>query len=593
MPFDGITAHAMAKELNRLLLGGRIGKIQQPSRETILLQVRAGGENHRLLICCGGSDARIQITADDAPDNPASPPMFCMFLRKHLSGGLIRSVVCPGFERILQMEIEVEDELGDRSLKKLVVEIMGRQSNIILLNRNDIILDAARHVGNEISRVREVLPAHPYELPPAQNKLDPSGVETPAQAIAAISGSGKKLSAALLDQLRGFSPVLCREVCHMAGLDSDSAADSLPPEAMRHLQIALSSLRDQLNADAFSPCTLSAPDSGKIIDYHAWTLASAGTVTAYPLLGQALDAFHGNRDRLARLSGRRAELAKTVSSNLDKVQRRLAQQHATLDENADNAKWQKYGELVTANIYALKEGMEKATVQDYYSATGETIDIPLDVNLNPQKNAQRFFRRYQKAKAACRYAESQLEGLMSEAAYLESLLYALDNAVENQDFQEIREEMISQAYLKPPVRKLGKGGRPKPVGKAGNPLPAEPLRVLSRDGLEIYIGRNNRQNDRLTLKMARAEDMWFHIKNFSGSHVVVRTGGKPVPDATMEEAASYAAWYSKARQAPKAEVDCTAVRNVKKPAGGKPGMVIYVNYKTIVAVPKEIGLGKQ
>ena len=577
----------MARELDRMLLGGRIGKIQQPTRETLLLQIRAGGENHRLLICCGGSDARIHLTADEGAENPASPPMFCMFLRKHLGGGLIRSVTCQDYERIIQMEIEVEDELGDRSLKKLVVEVMGRQSNIILINRNDVILDAARHVGNDISRVREVLPAHPYELPPAQNKMDPSAGETPALATAAVSASGKKLAAALLDQLRGFSPVLCREVCHMAGLDADMAADTLSPEALHRLETALSSLRDQLEADSFSPCTIAAQDTGRLVDYHAWTLASAGTVTGYPLLSQALDAFHGNRDKLARLSGKRAELSKTVAGNLDKVQRRLSQQQTILSENAGNAQLQKFGELLTANIHALKEGPDKATVLDYYSENGDMIDIPLDPNLNPQKNAQRYFRRYQKAKTACRYAESQLEGLMAEASYLESLLYALENAVEPAEFQEIREEMIAQGYLKPPVRKLGKGGRAKPIGKSGNPPPAEPLCVLSKDGMEIFIGRNNRQNDRLTLKMARAEDLWFHIKNFSGSHVVIRTGGKPVPDSTLEEAASYAAWYSKARQAPKAEVDYTAVRNVKKPAGGKPGMVIYVNFKTIVAVPTE------
>ncbi len=585
MPFDGIVAHAIARELERMLLGGRIGKIQQPSRETLVMQIRAGGENHRLLLCCGGADARIHLTADDGAENPATPPMFCMLLRKHLGGGIIRSIQCPAFERILMLEIEVEDELGDRSLKKLVIEVMGRHSNIMLLNRDDIILDAARHVDIDISRVREVLPAHPYVLPPAQNKLDPSDCATPALAAANTALSEKKLTAALLEQVRGFSPILCREVCRMANVDEDRAGSGLTEEERLRLEKALSILREHLSEGVFAPCTVLDPISGRVLDYHAWTISATGRTKSYPLLGQALDAFHGERDKTSRLSAKRADLSKTVSLNLDHVQHRLAAQYDTLAENADFAKLQRYGELITANIYALREGMEIADVSDYYTEAGDMVSIPLDPFLSPQKNAQRYFRRFQKAKSACRYAESQLEGLTAEAAYLESLSYAIENAVEPAEFQEIREEMIAQAYLKPPARRLGKGGRAKPVGKTGNPPPAEPLQVVSQDGFEIFIGRNNRQNDRLTLKIARAEDIWFHIKHFSGSHVVIRTGGKPVPDRTLTEAAGYAAWFSKARQATKAEVDTTTIRNVRKPAGGKPGMVIYVHYQTITAVP--------
>ncbi len=585
MPFDGIVAHAMARELERMLLGGRIGKIQQPSRETIIMQVRAGGENRRLLLCCGGADARIHLTADDGAENPAAPPMFCMLLRKHLGGGIIRRLTCPAFERILMLEVEVEDELGDRSLKKLVIEVMGRHSNIMLLNRDDVILDAARHVDIDISRVREVLPAHPYVLPPAQNTLGPSGASTPGVAAEGASISDKKLSAALLEQMRGFSPVLCREVCRTANLDEDRAASGMTDMERLRLEKALSGLQEQLAEDEFTPCTISDPISGRVLDYHAWTLSAAGRTKPYQLLGQALDAFHGERDKASRLSAKRADLSKTVSLNLDHVQKRLSIQRDTLAVHADFAKLQRYGELITANIYALREGMTAADVSDYYTDTGENVSIPLDQYLSPQKNAQRYFRRYQKAKSACRYAESQLDGLTAEAAYLESLSYAVENAVEPAEFQEIREEMIAQGYLKPPARKLGKGGRAKPAGKISSPLPAEPLRIVSQDGFEIFIGRNNRQNDRLTLKMARAEDLWFHIKHFSGSHVVIRTGGKPVPDRTLAEAAGYAAWFSKARQATKAEVDTTTIRNVRKPAGGKPGMVIYVNYQTISAVP--------
>ena len=407
MPFDGIVAHAAALELNKTLSGGRIGKITMPNRETVLIGVRAGGENHRLLACCGGADARLQLTQEEAPENPAAPPMFCMLLRKHISGGIIRRVACPGFERILIIEIETEDELGDRTLKKLVVEVMGRHSNIILLNRDDIILDAARHVDEDISRVREILPARPYCLPPAQDKLDPSHPDTPALVVEAAAASGKKLTGVLLDRLRGFSPVLCREICHLARIDGDRAASSLGAGELAQLESVLAAHATRLERGEFAPCTVSDPTSGRTADYHAWQLTESGAPIVQATLGAAMDAFFGERDRAARLATRRAELARTVSGNLEKVHRRLAIQQATLDEHAGFEKLMRYGELLTSNIHALAEGMESATVLDWYSETGDMAVIPLDPSLSPQRNAQRYFRRYQKAKAACRYAESQ------------------------------------------------------------------------------------------------------------------------------------------------------------------------------------------
>ena len=587
MPFDGIVAHAVAEDLHRLLVGGRIGKIQQPNRETVFAQVRAGGENHRLLLCCAGHEARVQLTRSEDRDFPATPPMFCMLLRKHLTGGILRRITCPERERVVILEVETEDELGDRSLKKLVIEVMGRHSNIILLNRDDVILDAARHVDAEISRVREILPARHYEAPPAQEKLDPLAPDTAARVAVQLTTTDKKLSGMLLAQIRGFSPILCREVCHLAGLDEDRTATSLQPEERMRVTAVLETLRQRILSHDYAPCTITDPLSGRALDFHVLPLTAAGNPTLHATVGDAMDAFFGARDRRAKLANRRAELAKTVNNNLSKVQKKLTQQLSILSQNADFDRLRHFGELLTGNIHALSEGMEAAVVVDWLSETGATIRIPLDPNLTPQRNAQRYFRRYQKAKSACRYAESQLDGLRSESNYLESLLYGIENADNPGDFEEIREEMRSQGYLKAPVRKLGKGGRPKPVARGGNPAPAEPLEILSQDGFPILIGRNNRQNDRLTLKLARAEDLWFHIKHFSGSHVVIKTAGNPVPAATIEEAAAYAAWYSKARNSTKAEVDYTFIRHVKKPSGGKPGMVIYVQYQTVVIAPRE------
>ncbi len=600
MPFDGIVSHAIAEELHTLLVDGRIGKIQQPNRETIIIPVRAGGQNHRLLLSRSGSDARIHITSDYGADNPASPPMFCMLLRKHIGGGIIQKIVCPDLERIVMIDIETEDELGDRSVKKLVVEIMGRHSNIILLNKDDIILDSSKHVDIDMSRVREVLPAHPYISPPAQNKLSLKDSTTPQCVVDAVIASEKKTSGILLDTLRGFSPILCKQVCFLSNIDFDKAGHLLNDTEKKQLLTILNELHHKLKNNNFNPCTVLDLSTNRVKDYHCWPLTVSENLQTFETLSEALDYFYAERDIHARLAVKRADLSKIISLNLTRVQKRLQTQLDTLSINKDFQLLQKYGELITANIYALKEGITTATVLDYYSEDGTMIDINMDPMLAPQRNASLYFKKYQKAKTACKYAESQLESLQSEVSYLESLLYAIENAETAKDFQEIRDEIVAGEYINEQskkmlkYKKLGKMSksaqnmRPNQKKKSsGNPAPAEPLMVYSKDGFEIFVGRNNRQNDRLTLKMSKSEDLWFHIKHFSGSHVVIRTEGKPVPVSTIEEAASYAVWHSKAKQSAKAEVDYTQIKNVKKPSGGKPGMVIYVNYETLLASPVE------
>jgi len=600
MPFDGIVSHAIAEELHVQLFDGRIGKIQQPSRETILIPVRAGGQNHRLLLSRSGSDARIHITSDYGADNPASPPMFCMLLRKHIGGGKIQKIYCPDLERVVIIEIETEDELGDRSVKKLIVEIMGRHSNIILLNKDDIIIDSSKHVDIDISRVREILPAHPYIVPPAQNKLSLQVLTTPQLVVEAVISSEKKISGILLDKLRGFSPILCKQVCFLANIDFDKAGYLLSMGEQKQIRSVLHQLQQQLQNNSFSPCTVIDISSDREKDYHSWPLTVSETIHSFDTMSEALDHFYAERDIHARLAAKRADLSKMITLNLTRVQKRLQTQIDTLSNNNEFHLLQKYGELITANIYALKEGMSTARVLDYYSEEGTMIEITMDPMLTPQKNAGLYFKKYQKAKTACKYAESQLESLQSEVSYLESLLYAIENAESAKDFQEIRDEIVSGEYITEKsskslkYKKLGKMSKSaqnvRPTQKknsSGNPAPAEPLMVRSKDGFEIFVGRNNRQNDRLTLKMSKSEDLWFHIKNFSGSHVVIRTEGKQVPDTTIEEAASYAVWHSKAKQSAKAEVDYTQIKNVKKPSGGKPGMVIYVHYETMLAAPIE------
>lgn len=578
MPFDGILTKYMAGELNEKLGGGRIGKIYHLNKDSILLLVRAGGENHKLLVTSNPASPRIHLT-EKSYDTPENPTMFCMLLRKHLTGGLIRSFSTQGFERIMTMEAECTDELGDRSLKKLVIEIMGRHSNILLLNKDDKIHDVIKHVDQEVNRVRELLPARTYILPPAQNKLNAALVETQEVLRNEAPSCGRKTESFLLDRLQGFSPVLCREVCHRAGIDEGKPASELTPEETDLLITALSGLMQELDTAKSRPCVVfSGPDKAKAADFHCLDLLQYADKTPYASVSQTLDAFYAAKSNREFHSQRVNDLIRVVGRHLEKCEKRLAINLQTYEENKTFENVRKQGELITANIHALSKGMESARVFDYYSEAGEYADIPLNKLKSPQENAQIYFKKYNKARNAFAYAEKELETLKTEAAYLENVLFALETAEGTEQLLEIRQELLEQGYLKaPPVK-----GKPKKTP----PVKALPEKYVSADGFDIFVGKNNLQNDRLTLKTSRQEDIWFHVKNYSGSHVVIRAEGKDVPDTTLLEAAGYAAWFSKARTSSKVEVDYTAIRHVKKPSGAKPGMVIYVNYNTLVVPPK-------
>lgn len=575
MPFDGILTHFIADELNNRLSGGRIGKIYQISRDTIILYVRAGGENYRFLATCNASSPRIHLT-ENQYEPPENPPVFCMLLRKHLSGAIIRGFRTAGFERIITLEAEATDDLGDRSVKKLVVEIMGRHSNIILLNNENRIIDAMRHVDSEVNRVRELLPARPYIAPPAQGKMDPSAESTWAVLADGLGESNRSIENYLLDKLQGFSPVLCRELCARASLDERKSAASLTSDEAVRLIEALRDMMATLLGRGPSPVVVLDTATGKPVDFHVTDLVQYPSKKHYDTISQAIDAYYQSRLAKEANAQRSHELAKTVGKYIEKCEKRLSANVQVYDENKDYERFRLFGELITSSIYTLKKGMDSARLRNYYAEDEEYVEIPLDPQKSPQDNAQYYFRRYAKAKNAYNYAKSQIEILKKELSWLESVMLAIENAEDSSQLQDIRLELYEQGYLKSLPKK----------GRRETELTSAPIRVVSSDGFEIFIGRNNKQNDRLTMKTARHEDIWLHVKDFPGSHVIIKTEGRQVPDSTLEEAAGYAAWFSKARSAPKVEVDYTPVRNVKKPSGAKPGMVIYVNYKTIVATPK-------
>lgn len=575
MPFDGILTNSVAKELNKTLSGGRIGKIHQMGRDALVIQIRAGGDNYRLLISCNATSARIQLTERQF-ENPEIPPVFCMLLRKHLSGGIIKGFNTNGYERIITIDAEVFDDLGDRSIKSLVVEIMGRHSNILLLNKDNKIIDAMKHVDHEVNRIRELLPARTYILPPAQDKLNPDSADTYEKLINTASQSGRKIESFLLDKLQGFSPVLCREICFRADIDESKPANELTFSQMTQLMKVLKDFMSELNYKSFSPVLIM--DAGeKAIDFHCVELTQYSVKKNYDTISSVVEAFFSLKNSREFNTQRSLDLQKTVTKLIEKCEKRLAINLLTHEENKDFDSYRLFGELITANIYAISKGMEKASVVNYYSDSGDTVDIPLNKDKSPQQNAQQYFKKYNKARTAFLYAEKEIGSLKDEISYLESILFSIENTDGADQLQEIRIELFEQGYTKSTGQK---GNKPQSIK-------AIPEKIISKDGYEIFIGHNNKQNDKLTLKTSRNEDIWLHIKNFAGSHVVVKADGKEIPDSTIVEAAEYAAWFSKARSSPKAEVDYTHIRNVKKPSGGKPGMVIYVNYHTVLVTPRK------
>jgi len=574
LPFDGIVAKAVVEELSQTLSGGRVEKVLQPETDEIVLVIRAWNKNCRLVLSANPNYPRIHLT-ETAKENPPVPPVFCMLLRKHLTGGRIISFDFYDYERIIGLNIEASNELGDISVKKLIIEIMGRHSNIILLSNDNRIIDSIKHIDSETSRVREVMPARPYVLPPQQDKISPDRLDT-SDLIEKFGVSAMAVEKFLLENIKGFSPLLCREVCHRASVEGKKRTTDLDEAERAALAASLQSVIDEIRNDKYSPLVLFEDEQhNSPVDFHCLNISQFSFYEKYISVSQALDRYYESRDKAERLRQKKADLYKVLNISVERCTKKMAIQEETLRDVADREKLKLYGELITANIYSIPRNAEHVSLLNYYSQDGEYIDIPLDPNLTPQANAQRYFKKYAKAKSTYMYTTRQLEDSRNELEYLESVLQMLDNCTSLQEIDEIRQELAEQGYMKLNRKQSRKA-------KAAAP---QPLHFRSTDGFDIYVGRSNKQNDHLTLKLAQSGDIWLHTKAVPGSHVIIKRNGRDIPDKTIEEAAILAAWHSKARMSSNVQVDYTAAKNVSKPSGAKPGMVIYVNYRTIVVTP--------
>ncbi|HWR60591.1 MAG TPA: NFACT RNA binding domain-containing protein [Clostridia bacterium] len=577
MPFDGSVVNSIVHELNSKLVNGKIDKIYQPEKDELVISVRSYKDTCKLLLSASSTYPRVHLT-EESKSNPAVPPSFCMLLRKHLLGGRIVSVNQPDFERIIEIDIDSFDELGYSAHKTLIAEIMGRHSNIIFIDKpTGRVIDSIKRVSFEISSVREILPGKEYEYPPSGEKSSPLTAVKEAflGGIERLPGS-TKAEKFIMNSYNGISPVVARDICQKSGLDPDTDLKQCGIGQLERLYASFDGFRKTVLNAGFSPYIVYR--DGKASDFSCLPLEIYGNSEKleYASISEAVERFYHEKDSKDRIKQRSGDIHKIISNRLDRCYKKLEILGEELRDAAASEKYKIYGDLIMSNIYFLQKGEEKARLQNYYSPGAEYVDIPLDTRLSPSANAQRYYKHYNKSKNALAKINVQIEENRQEIMYLETQLDNLDKCTEELELEEVRNELAEQGYIK--LRKTSGNKRLKA---------SKPMHFISSSGFEIYVGKNNVQNDYLTLKFAVTRDIWLHTKDIPGSHVIIKTEGKEVDDITLTEAANLAAYYSKGRLSSKVPVDYTARKNVRKPNGAKPGMVIYENNSTVYITPDE------
>ncbi len=569
MPLDAICLQGVVGELAPQLTGSRIEKIQQPARDQIILLLRG---SRRLFLNAGANQPRIHLT-EQLRDNPSQPPMFCMLLRKHLSGGIIESIRQEPLERVVTLTVLASDEMGERGRFTLVWEGMPRRANLILCDRDGRIIDCLRRVDLEAEQDRQVLPGLFYRLPTRQDKRSPLSVtEEEFAALLGRAAPDAPLDGWLLDTFTAISPLVARELTVRAcgSTDAHVSQGNALWDVFSHWQRAV-------NENTFTPTLIKR--NGSLADFTYGPVTQYGTYAeteVYDSFSHLLDDFYEKREQAERVKQKGRDLLKTATTARDCVRRKLAAQEKEMAACLDRDHLRICGELITANLYRMERGQSRLTAQNYYDENCADVDIPLDVRLSPQENAARYFKQYAKAKTAEKYLTAQLQRGREELQYLESVLQELAQAESEQDFNDIRTELTDGGYLR------GRGKKQPGFQRA-----SKPREFRSSAGLRILVGRNNRQNDRLTTKDADKRDVWLHTQKIHGSHVILCTGGAEPDEQSLMEAASLAAYFSQAQGSTKVPVDYTPVKFVKKPAGAKPGMVVYTTYQTMLADPDE------
>ena len=578
MPLDALCLSGLVSELKAAIVGGKVDKIHQPGRDEVVLALRTPMGNVKLLLSANPSHPRAQLT-QISRENPDVPPMFCMLLRKHLTGARILDITQPPLERSVELHLETLDELGDRTQRRLILECMGRHSNLILLDAEGRITDCLRRVDADMSARRQVLPGMFYRLPPTQEKQDPSTLDRSGlESLLLAAPEEAQADKWLLDTFGGLSPLVCRELAHRAGGATDVRLNVLGAAGQVRLLDELDGLLSDVRENRFTPILLTK--EGKPSDFTFFPVEQYGTLvscTPFPTFSQMLDRFYEQRENLERVKQKGQDLIRSVTNARDRTARKIGLQEQELLATQNRDRLREFGDIITSNFYAMERGMSVLRTVDFYDPECKEVDIKLDPLLTPQQNAARYYKEYNKAKTAQEVLTIQLEKGRKELNYLNSVLENIKLAEGERDLQEIRQELTDTGYLRRASKAKGREKR----------ISSKPMEFRSSSGLRISVGKNNTQNDLLTCKQAFKSDIWFHTQKIHGSHVILWTEGQQPDLQSLTEAACLAAWYSQARDGGKVPVDYTPVKFVKKPAGARPGMVVYTTYETAWVTPSE------
>lgn len=569
MPLDAVCMTALAEELRQALEGGKVDKIYQPTRDEVVLHMRTGRGNRKLLLSANPQHPRAQLTGLTR-ENPETPPMFCMLLRKYFLGGRILDISQPSMERLLDLKFETLSELGDRVERRLVLECIGRKSNLIMLDDAGRITDCLRRADADLSAQRPVMPGLFYQLPASTGKLDPTAMAEEERTALILSQAPEEgQDKWLLDTFSGISPLVARELEFQSG------------GSREELAARMTKLTGIIERRDFTPVTLVR--EGKSFEFSFMPILQYGPsveLKRYESFSQMLDDYYEQKEAQERVKQRGQDFIRSVTQARNRTVRKIANQEQDLRNAADREKMRRYGDIITTNFYQMRKGQTVLRAQDYYDPDCAEVEIPLDPLLTPQQNAAKYYKDYKKAQKAEEMLAIQLDKNRRELDYLDSVLQTISMSEGDRDLQEIRQELMENGYLRQHKRKMTAKGKQKIVH-------SKPMEFRSSAGLTILVGKNNSQNDRLTLKDADKRDIWLHVQKLHGSHVILKTGGAEPDKASLTEAAMLAAWFSQGKDSGQVPVDYTPVRVVKKPAGAKPGFVVYNTYNTMYVTPAE------
>ena len=578
MPLDALCLSGVIHELDTGLAGARVDKIYQPGRDEVVLALRTQSVgNVRLLLSANPAHPRLHLTTLPL-ENPEKPPMFCMLLRKHLSGARLLELVQPPLERAAVLRFEALNELGDRVERRLVLEAISHKTNLVLLDGDGRILDCVRHVGADLSSAQRLLqPGMFYRLPPGVEKENPLTADRDRlESLLSAAPEEAQADKWLLDTFGGLSPLICRELVHQAAGATDARLHTLGPQGRARLLDRLEGLKEIVTSGQYVPTMISLEGRPKDFTFlPVGQYEGAAQVEGWPAFSPLLDAFFEQRERQDRIKQRGQDLIKSVTNARDRTARKLANQEKELAATKNRDRLRQLGDILTSNFYQMEKGMARLRAVDFYDPEGKEIDIKLDPLLTPQQNAAKYYKDYNRAKKAEEMLTIQLEKGRKELDYLNSVLENISLAEGERDLAEIRQELADTGYLRRPGKAKDRGRR----------VVSKPMEFMSTAGLRISVGKNNSQNDLLTCKLAGKGDIWFHTQKIHGSHVILWTGGEDPDLQSLNEAAILAAWFSQARESSKVPVDYTPVRYVKKPGGARPGMVIYTTYETAQVTP--------